>query len=186
MITSQHLDDECVQLMLQFQTGDEAAFGQIVQEFHSVLFRSFLKQVRDWHTAEDLAQEVFMRVHRARNGYRPTAKFKTWLFCIARNVAINSTRTKSRRPEFGFGEAVHVDETSAAAADCPVERQETRSSVRRAINRLPDRQRDAINLQLDISSHKDIGQQMNLSPQAVKSLLSRARVNLKQDLGTKH
>ena len=182
MITFHHNDDADVQRMLQFQNGDESAFQQIVDEYHSVVFRSFLKQFRDWHRAEDLTQEVFLRVHRARDRYRPRAKFRTWLFCISRNVAINSHRTQTRHPEFGLGEVINMGDTPAEQAPCRAEQRERTQLVHQAINRLPDRQRDAIRLQFEVNSHQEIGTRMDMTPMAVKSLLSRARVNLRTQL----
>src|SRR5580692_6614403 len=81
-----------VQLMLDVKAGDEASFGILLQKYRSPLVNFLFRMVRDRATAEDLAQEVFLRVYKARAQYSPSAKFTTWLFRIATNLALNSVR----------------------------------------------------------------------------------------------
>src|SRR5271155_31212 len=81
-----------VQLMLDVKAGDEASFDFLLQKYRSPLVHFLNRMVRDSATAEDLAQEVFLRVYRARKQYTPSAKFTTWLFRIATNLALNSVR----------------------------------------------------------------------------------------------
>jgi RNA polymerase sigma-70 factor (ECF subfamily) len=143
--------------------------------------------------AEDLTQEVFLRVYRARNRYTPGAKFSTWLFTIAGNVASNALRSKSRRKEVNLAprpndsapqslEAVAL----AASAMMPtrqLDKAELCNAVQQAVGSLSDRQRMAVLLaKFEHMSYVDIGSVMDMSPQAVKSLLSRARTNLRESL----
>src|ERR1700685_215366 len=86
-----------VQLMLDVKAGDEASFDFLLQKYRTPLVNFLYRMVRDRATAEDLAQEVFLRVYRARMQYSPSAKFTTWLFRIATNLALNSVRDKRHR-----------------------------------------------------------------------------------------
>src|ERR1700691_6361009 len=81
-----------VQLMLDVKAGDDASFDFLLQKYRMPLVNFLYRMVRDTATAEDLAQEVFLRVYRARKKYSPSAKFTTWLFRIATNLALNSVR----------------------------------------------------------------------------------------------
>ena len=144
--------------------------------------------------AEDLAQEVFLRVFRARESYQPGAKFSTWLFTIANNVASNARRSKARRKEVGVPER-NVDDSAplgldqiakAASGQMPtrlLDKSESAEMVRMAVESLGERQRMALLLsKFEGMSYQDIADTMGLSVQAIKSLLSRARVNLKEIL----
>jgi RNA polymerase sigma-70 factor (ECF subfamily) len=150
-------------------------------------------QVGDRDQAEDLAQEVFLRVYRARKSYVAGAKFSTWLFTIANNVASNALRSRSRRREVGLrtpegsGVGSPWDRViQASSGQMPVRRvdkAEMRDIVRLALEALNERQRMAVLLsKFEGMSYADIAEAMELSPQAVKSLLARARVNLREVL----
>src|SRR5262245_36885773 len=90
------LRDPDVRLMLRVKGGDEAAFEKLVQNYQDRLVAVLFHLVEDRGAAEDLAQEVFLRIYRARRGYEPTAKFSTWLFRIANNLASNLRRDQGR------------------------------------------------------------------------------------------
>src|SRR3989442_13086970 len=92
-----------VQLMLDVKSGDERSFALLLQRYRSPLVNFLYRMVRNREQAEDLAQEVFIRVYRAREEYVPSAKFTTWLFRIATNLALNSIRdTKHQRMEISL------------------------------------------------------------------------------------
>ena len=91
-----------VQLMLDVKAGDEASFDFLLQKYRSPLVNFLYRMVRDTATAEDLAQEVFLRVYRARKQYTPSAKFTTWLFRIATNLALNSVRDNRHQKNGNF------------------------------------------------------------------------------------
>ena len=187
-------DDADVRLMLLVQKGDANAFEELVNRYQNRLIGVLEHLVGKRDLAEDLAQEVFLRVYRARSRYRPNAKFSTWLFTIANNLASNARRSLARRRE------VHVDQQSSedlagdplahlalAASGLMPNRQldnvETCSMVQYAIQGLNDRQRMAVLLaKFEDMSYADIADVMQLSPQAVKSLLSRARGTLRETL----
>lgn len=186
-----YLRDPDVQLMLRVRDGDESAFAQLVTKYQDRLIGIFTNMFGDTALAEDLAQEVFLRIYRARQGYEPTAKFSTWVFQIASNLASNSRRTKGRKKEVQFalstsgsqpvraGEQL-VPEKSALMPTRQADAEELRERVQAAMELLNERQRMAVLLhKFEGMSYADIGGVMDMSPQAVKSLLSRARENLR-------
>src|SRR5260221_9923637 len=92
------LRDPDIRLMLRVRDDDDAAFAELVERFQHRLVAVMHHLVGSMHEAEDLAQEVFLRVYRIRKKYRPKAKFSTWLFTIANNLALNALRDRKRRP----------------------------------------------------------------------------------------
>jgi RNA polymerase sigma-70 factor, ECF subfamily len=188
---STYLRDPDVQLMMRVREGDDSAFTKLVQKYQDRLTGVFANMFHDPVLAEDLAQEVFLRIYRARQGYEPTAKFSTWVFQIASNLASNSRRSKGRKKEVQFqpratdsqpvkaGEQL-VPEKSALMPTRQLDRSELQERVQAAMETLSERQRMAILLhKFEGMSYADIGEAMEMSPQAVKSLLSRARENLR-------
>lgn len=188
------LHDPDVRLMLQVRDGDAAAFEELVRRYRDRLLTILEHLVGHREQAEDLAQDVFVRVFKARERYQPEAKFSTWLFTIANNVASNALRSRSRRREVGVPEGNGADSTplaldqlaKAASGFMPtraLDKAEQAEMVRHAVAGLSERQRMALLLaKFEGMSYQDIAQTMGLSVQAIKSLLSRARVNLKEKL----
>jgi RNA polymerase sigma-70 factor (ECF subfamily) len=141
-----------------------------------------------------LSQEVFLRVFRARKRYEPGAKFSTWLFTIANNVASNAIRTLTRRKEVNVGggkdKSIPSPTLEHMATDASglmptrqVDQMERAEIVRQAIDCLNERQKMALMLcKFEGMSYAEIAETMDLTVKAVKSLLSRARVNLKATL----
>lgn len=177
--------------MLRVKEDDGMAFQQLVLGYEARLRRVLRPIVGSEAVAEDLVQEVFLRVWRARKNYLPAAKFSTWVFHIAHNVASNALRDKKRRKEFQIkdGDAANsavfgLDQMAVASTSAmPVlklDKAERADMVRTAIESLNERQRMALMLcRFEGLSYQEIANTMELSVQAVKSLLSRARVNLK-------
>lgn len=186
--------DPDVQLMLRVREGDEAAFAQLVESYQDRLISIFAHLMGDTQGAEDLAQEVFLRVYQARQRYEPTAKFSTWLFHIANNLAINRRQKAARRKEvtlngsdsgpLGVRPAEQlIAEKSALMPGRQLDKNELRQKVREAMESLNERQRLALLLnKFEQMSYVDIAASMELSVQAVKSLLTRARENLREKL----
>ncbi len=194
-VTSRYeLTDPDVRLMLRVRDGSAAAFEELVSRYQARLTGVLEHLVPGKGQAEDMAQEVFMRVYRARATYKPTAKFSTWLFTIANNVANNAIRKLVRRKEVhlqstpsGKSLARPLDNMAKAASGLMPARvlaqSEVSEIVKLAIHSLGDRQRTALLLcKYEHMSYEEIGQTMGLSSQAVKSLLSRARSNLRDIL----
>jgi len=188
------LNDPDVRLMLQVRDGDATAFTELVLRYQNRLLTVLEHLVGNREQAEDLTQDVFVRVFKARLRYEPEAKFSTWLFTIANNVASNALRSRSRRREVGVPEGNGADSTplaldqlaKAASGFMPtraLDKAEQAEMVRSAVASLSERQRMALLLaKFEGMSYQDIAQTMDLSVQAIKSLLSRARVNLKEIL----
>ena len=189
------LHDPDVRLMLQVRHGDATAFTELVLRYQNRLLTVLEHLVGNREQAEDLAQEVFVRVFKARERYEPEAKFSTWLFTIANNIASNALRSRSRRREVGVPEGngaessrpMSLDQIAKAASGAMptrvLDRAEQAEMVRSAVASLNERQRMALLLaKFEGMSYQDIAQTMGLSVQAIKSLLSRARVNLKEIL----
>jgi RNA polymerase sigma-70 factor (ECF subfamily) len=189
-----YLRDPEVQLMLRTKDGDDEAFAELVEAYQDRLVGIFFHMLQDKEGAEDLAQEAFLRIYRARETYKPTAKFSTWLFRIANNLASNSRRSKSRRREVALNlrdsgplgprpEEKLIAEKSALMPARQVAKREMQLMVREALDSLNDRQKMALNLhKFEGMSYANIGEAMEMTPAAVKSLLSRARENLKVKL----
>ena len=189
-----YVRDPDVQLMLRTREGDDAAFTQLVTKYQDRLIGILYHMLQDQEAAEDLAQDVFMRIYRARHGYQPTAKFSTWLFRIANNLASNNRRSKGRRKEVQLDaresgplgprpEEQLVADKSALMPSRQFAKSELRKLVWAAMEDLNERQRMALLLhKFEGMSYADIGDTMELSAAAVKSLLSRARDTLRTRL----
>jgi RNA polymerase sigma-70 factor (ECF subfamily) len=180
--------DPDVRLMLKVRNDDASAFEELVQRYQARLITVLQNLVHSRDRAEELAQDVFLRVYRARASYMPQAKFSTWLFTIAHNVASNALRSMSRRKEVNLaversGEMGLDDLARDPSGLMParqLDKAEMAEVVRLAIDSLSERQRMALLLsRFEHMSYQDIAQAMSLSVQAVKSLLSRARENLR-------
>jgi RNA polymerase sigma-70 factor (ECF subfamily) len=179
--------------MLRVQQDDAQAFAEIVSDYQLRLEQFLFQRIGDRTMAEDLAQDVFVRVYRARKRYVANAAFTTWLFTIAANVARNEIRRQSRRPHIvGSIHGNSMRETLVATAT-PAEElinaetqavfHETSQRVRIAMARLSDRQRTAVQqFCLEGHSHRQVGKTLNTSRNAVKGLLFRARQVLRRTL----
>jgi RNA polymerase sigma-70 factor (ECF subfamily) len=181
-----------VDAMLRVKTGDESAFSYLVQKYRRPMVGFMFRLCHNPSTAEELAQEVFLRVYRSRASYEPTAKFTTWLYRIATNLAVNHARdTRHERPE----STVRLDEPDRETGTTPdladdslsAEEQllnrERLAAIRRKVNALPERQRVAVIMhkyqQMD---YREIAGVLKLSESATKSLLFRAYETLREQL----
>ena len=188
------LQDPDVRLMLRVRDDDAEAFEELMLRYQNRLVALMSHLVGQRDVAEDLTQDVFLRVYRARKRYVPGSKFSTWLYTIAHNLASNALRSRSRRREINLapqrGDDSGTDPLAAAALAASglmptrqVDKAELQDVVRSAITTLNERQRMAVLLcKFEHLSYSEIGQVMDMSPQAVKSLLSRARTNLREVL----
>jgi len=186
--------DPSATLMLRVRDGDAEAFEQLVALWQDRLVNLFRYQTGDHALAEDLAQEVFLRVYRARAGYKPTAKFSTWIHTIANNAASDLRQRAYRRREHGVpmnvsasSSAIGLEHLAVAASGQRPARQADRSElqdvVQRAIADLSDNQRMALLLaKFELCSYDEIAAAMGLTVPAVKSLLFRARDELREKL----
>jgi len=178
-------DDPGVQWMLAWQKGDERAFDRLVEAYSERLFALFTRFMGSAPEREDLVQETFLRVLRARDAYRPSARFSTWLYRIAFNLAVN--RSQRSHPEGSLDEglaparAPSDDGITDPSAD--MEREDVVRAVRAAIDALPAHQRMALVLaRFEELSLAEIAEVMGSSEKAIKSLVHRARENLRAQL----
>jgi RNA polymerase sigma-70 factor (ECF subfamily) len=180
------------EVMLRVKAGDQPAFNYLVQKYRRPLVSFMYRMARNAAVAEDLAQEVFLRVYRSRASYEASAKFTTWLYRIATNLAVNHARdTRHERPEV----MVSLDEPDDATgmimdladgemtAEQAMVRRERLMGIRRKIEALPERQRLAVVMhkyqQMD---YRQIAEVLKLSESATKSLLFRAYETLREQL----
>lgn len=180
--------------MLQVRDDNAGAFEELMHRYQNRLVSLMTHLVGRRDMAEDLAQDVFLRVYRARKRYVPGSKFSTWLYTIANNVALNALRSMSRRKEVNLvaresGEnGVNLMDAAALEASGlmptrQLDKSELREVVKLAIATLNERQRMAVLLnKFEHLSYEEIAEVMQLSPSAIKSLLSRARSNLREIL----
>ena len=183
--------DPEVRLMQRVKAGDDDAFAQLQLRYAPRVFGYFCKQLRDRSDAEDLTQEVFLRLYRARARYQPRARFATWIFHITQNVARNALRSRRRHP------CVRLDLEAPAGRTLlegllsdrgdtpskPLERDELAGVVRAAVAELAGRQRTALELhQFHDRTYAQVAAELDMTPKAAKSLLYRARNQLREVL----
>jgi len=187
------LRDPDIRLMLRVRDDDPAAFSELVGVFQHRLVGVMHHLVGNVDEAEDLAQEVFLRVYRTRKRYRPKAKFSTWLFTIANNLAMNALRNRKRRPSvplnvsdsgpLGPRPAEQLVQNRDAAPSSSLQHAELAARIRMALDKLNERQKVAVILnKFEDMGYAEIAEVMGLSSKAVKSLLSRARARLRDEL----
>ena len=179
-------------VMLRVKTGDEAAFAYLVQKYRRPMVGFLYRLCHNPAAAEELAQEVFLRVYRSRSSYEASAKFSTWIYRIATNLAVNHARdTRHERPEV----TVRLDEPDRETGTTPdladetltveeqIVKRERLAAIRSKVNALPERQRMAVLMhkyqQMD---YRQIADVLKLSESATKSLLFRAYETLREQL----
>ncbi len=178
-----------LELMLRVRRGDAESFGELLRRYRSPLVSFFARMVRDRALAEDLAQEVFLRVYKSRERYQPEARFTTWLYRIATNLALNTLR--DRKPEVP-AEAPPEQEDAPPlerfvdpepSAEQQLMRNDRERLIRRAVEALPENQRAAVILhKYQEVDYRQIAEILRVSESAVKSLLFRAYDTLRARL----
>lgn len=179
-------------VMLRVAAGDESGFAYLVQKYHRPMIHFLFRMVHNQAIAEELAQEVFLRVYRARASYRAEARFTTWLYRIATNLAMNHARdTRHERT----AQTVYLDEPDAETGTTPdladdeltveerMVRDERMAAIRSHVMALPERQRIAVLMhKYQGLDYRQIGEVLDLSESATKSLLFRAYQTLRTRL----
>ena len=189
--------DPDVRLMLQIRDDVPGAFEVLVERYQHRLVGVLTHLIGRVDEAEDLTQDVFLRIYRARKGYKPKAKFSTWLFTIANNLAMNHLRSRGRNPAAAMGMGLEAGSSSQIGLR-PLEEQaldregtpsaqmrsvELSDVVREALDILGEDQKLAVLLnKFEDMSYADIAEVMGRSEAAVKSLLARARTHLREQL----
>lgn len=177
-----------LELMIRVSQGDVEAFQSLVELHRFAVIGTVTKMLGSPFEAEDIAQQVFLRVWKAAPRYQPSAQFNTWLFTITRNLVYNETRRRQRKPtvsveahqNFSYQIVADLHATSPAV---DAQHSEFEEAVERAIEALPDRQRTALLLRRNEEMpYLEIGRRLSTTEPAVKKLLFRARTNLKSSL----
>ena len=180
------------EIMLAVAAGDEAGYNYLVTKYHRQIIHFLYRMVHNEAVAEELAQEVFLRVYRSRESYRAEAKFSTWLYRIATNLAVNHARdTKYERT----AQTLELDAPDAESGSMPevadddpnveqrILREERMSAIRAQVAALPERQRMAVLMhKYQEMDYRQIGEVLKLSESATKSLLFRAYQTLRERL----
>jgi RNA polymerase sigma-70 factor (ECF subfamily) len=187
--TAAALDGDA-QLMLRVREGDEESFGVLLEKYRNPVIRFVYRMVQDQAIAEELGQEVFLRVYRSRTTYEPTAKFTTWLFRIATHLALNwlrdgrSERGHKRLDDEGDGEMpVREVADRRPSVEQRMVYQTRLQEVRDAIALLPEKQRAAVLMhKYEEMEYSQIAQVLECSESAVKSLVFRAYETLRARL----
>lgn len=176
-------------LMVRVRGGDEASLTQLTSKYRLPILRFLYRMVRDYTVAEDLTQEVFLRVCRSRLRYEPTAKFSSWIYRIAANLASNWRRDQRLRQNQESLDEVAPDgwrwqfADDEPTVDQELLREARLKAVRSAIDALPERQRQAVMMQrYEEMDYQEIAAAMNCSMQTVRSLLFRAHSALRARL----
>lgn len=175
-------------LMERIGTGDHRAFRELVERHQNAVVGTVAKMLGNSSEAEDISQQVFLRIWRHAKRYRPDAKFTTYLFTITRNLVFNESRRKRRRNEVSSDEREESSHTQTPAdsnrqPDAELLQRELQSAVDKAISSLPEQQRIAVVLRrYEQMPYEEIAKVLDLSVSAVKSLLFRARTTLRDAL----
>lgn len=179
-------------IMLELKAGNMAAFDYLIQKYRKPIISFMYRMVHNQAVAEELAQEVFLRVYRSRETYRAEARFSTWLYRIATNLGVNYARdTRHERS----ASTVYLDETdpetgtspdvadSTPGAEAEMLRRERLNAIREHVLALPERQRMAVLMhKYEGMDYRQIGDVLKLSESATKSLLFRAYQTLREKL----
>jgi RNA polymerase sigma-70 factor, ECF subfamily len=180
------------EVMLELRSGNMAAFDVLLAKYRKPIIHFMFRMVHNQAVAEELAQEVFLRVYRSRETYRAEARFSTWLYRIATNLGVNHARdTRHERA----ASTVYLDETDAETGTTPdvadttpnietnMLRRERMNAIRQHVMALPERQRTAVLMhKYEGLDYKQIGEVLKLSESATKSLLFRAYQTLRERL----
>ncbi len=177
-------------LMMKCRKGDTSAFELLVRRYQKPLINYIHRFINDYHRAEDLSQETFLRVFKSASRYKPTASFKSWLYTIATNLCRNEIRNRSRRNTCSFEELVKEGEDvyhteimrdTRYLPDVLLEKKEQRQIIRKTLAQLPDNQRIALTLvTYQDLRYEEVAEILGCSVGAVKALIHRARQKMKK------
>ncbi len=177
------------QLMIRAQADDDSSFGELLERNRSIVVNYLSRMVTNRAIAEELAQDVFVRIYRSRQTYEPTAKFSTWLYRITTNVALNHFRDEKRSQNdvsLDVEDAAHARRTALDLAPLIEDRlvkEVVRAQIRRAVRSLPAKQRAAIIMhKYEEMDYAQIAKVLGCTPSAVKALMFRAYETLRMRL----
>ncbi len=175
-------------LMQRIAAGEHEAFRALIERHQDLVVGTVAKMLGNASEAEDISQQVFLRIWKSAKRYKPTAKFTTYLFTITRNLVFNEARRRKRRKEVSSNEIEanshqEISDADEYRPDRELERQELIKMVNNAIKDLPEQQRMAVVLRrYEQMPYEEIAEVLGISLSAVKSLLFRARASLRESL----
>ena len=177
---SSEYSDPDIELMLRFQKGEERCFEELVHKHTRGVLNLVYRYLGDASRAEDVSQDIFVKVYRARMKYEPKAKFSTWLYRIAVNHCLNEIRARKSQPSLSVPINDLLEEPEGENPGTRLSKSELRDAVKKAVDSLPENQRMAVILaRYEDMSYDEIAETMGMSLEAVKSVLFRAKENLK-------
>jgi len=185
------LNDPDADLMLRFQKGDNRSFEELICKYEKSVLNTIYRYTSDRVAAEDIAQEVFLRVFKSRHTYLPKSPFRYWLFSILTNLCLNYLRDSKHRQTVSIHASegnpqVDIKDEKAQAVSDNLKALELKIAVRDALNSLPPKQKMVVILnKYEDASYEEIAAEMKMSVSAIKSLLFRARESLKEKLKAK-
>ena len=178
------------ELIERLKEGDETAFKTIVEQWQNMVYNTILGIVQNETEAEDLAQDVFIKVFEKIGTFKGDSKFSTWLYRIATTTALDHLRSKKRKKRFGFLQSLSgtSGEEKEQIPDfnhpgVSLDNKERAAVLFKAIEELPENQKTAYTLhKLEGLSYRDVSEVLNTTVSAVESLMSRANQNLRKQL----
>lgn len=178
---------EDVEWMSRFQAGDKGAYDKLVSAYYPMIYNYFCRMTFDSHLAEDISQEVFIKLYNCRSQYQPVKTFKAFLFTIARNAYIDFYRKKKRKPEASYdiaiGEKKFSDLFEAEKSDPsePIDASERLEKIMAAVHKLPDILRDVFLLsEIEGLKYSEIAEVLNIPVGTVKSRMFNALKSLRE------
>lgn len=170
-----------IELMLRFTQGDLTAFEELLRKHKNMVINLAYRIIQNYSEAEDIAQEVFLKIYNSAKTYKPEAKFSTWVYKITVNLSLNRLRGKKHLPTLPLEETLPISDPNSPETN--LEKQELINKVRTALNSLPENQKLAVTLRrYENLSYEEIAKIIGTSVSAVDSLIQRAKQNLKLKL----
>jgi len=179
--------DSDIELMLRVKDGDDGAFSELLKRYYTKILNYVYKYTYSRETSEDLTQEIFMRVYRSANSYKPEAKFSTWLYKIATNLCLTEVTTSSKKKSSSLDEIQEnigsiQDNTSVDQADVRY-RLEMKEIIFSSMKILSENERSAIILcKYEQLSYDEVAEMLNCTVGAVKTYVYRGRSKLMEKL----
>jgi RNA polymerase sigma factor (sigma-70 family) len=182
-----------LELIQRLRDGDEQAFKTLVETYQDMVFNTAIGIVQNEEDAEDIAQEVFIRIFRSIQTFKGESKLSTWIYRITTSCALDMLRSKKSKKRFAFLQRL-FGEGNEPLHEIPdfyhpgvaMDQKENAAKLFKAINELPENQKVAFTLhKLEDLSYQEISEVMNTSVSAVESLMHRAKQNLKKTLDKK-
>lgn len=184
------MEDTDILLMQRIKSGDVQSFDKLLERHHKRVLNIIYKYIGNEQSAEDLVQEVFLRVYKSRHSYKPKAKFTTWLYTIVKNLCFKEFKKSSQKiysvesnAENSEIESIQYFQNQVTLPPEIIEKEEITRRIKEVIDGLPPKQRIAVILnKYECLSYQEIADSIDISIKAVKSLLFRARINIKDKL----